>query len=97
MYAKYAKCRSFAFAGVRIKLKSEAKTSVGGHPAFLVRQTTYNSGFEAPPPLNTETLFAIDGADAFIVNMEVRTIAPSASTAPTALITWLIARVQALR
>ena len=97
MYAKYAKCRSFAFAGVRIKLKSEAKTSVGGHPAFLVRQTTYNSGFEAPPPMNTETLFAIDGAGAFIVNLEMRTIAPSASTAPTALITWLIARVQALR
>jgi hypothetical protein len=97
MYAKYAKCRSFAFSGVRIKLKSEAKTSVGGHPAFRVTQTTYYTGLDASHPMTSETLFVIDGADAFIVNMQVRTIAPSASTTPTALITRLIARVQALR
>jgi hypothetical protein len=97
MYAKYAKCRSFAVSGVRIRLNSEAKTSVNGHPAFRVTQTTYNTGLGAPPPVSSDTLFAIDGADAFVVNMQVRPIAPSASTTPTALSTRLIARVQALR
>lgn len=97
MYAKYAKCRSFTFSEVRIRLNSAAKTSVGGHPAFRVTQTTYYTGIGAPPPLSSDTLVAIDGADAFIVNMQVRPIAPSASTTPTALITRLIARVQALR
>jgi hypothetical protein len=47
--------------------------------------------------MSSDTLFAIDGADAFIVNMQVRPIAPSASTTPAALITRLIARVPALR
>ena len=74
-----------------------AKTSVDGHPAFWVTQTNHYTGLEAIPPISTDTLFAIDGADAFVVNMQVRPIAPSASTTPTALITRLIARAQALR
>jgi hypothetical protein len=81
----------------RIRLNSESITRLGGRQAFQVTQTIYISGPDAPPPYETKTLFAVDGADAFILNSGTGRDASPASATPAALILGLIARVQALR
>jgi hypothetical protein len=96
-YAKYATCRSFVVSGERIRLNSESIIRLGGRPAFQVTQTIYTSGFDAPPPYETRTVFTVDGADAFILNSGTGRDASPASATPAALVLGLIARVQALR
>jgi hypothetical protein len=96
-YAAYARCRSFTYSGLRIRLNSESQTRVGGHQAFLVRQVvSYLSGPADLNPYATYTLFTIDGSDAFIMNTEAGPAARPVSTTPAAFILRLITRVQAL-
>lgn len=97
-YAKYANCRSFAFSGVRVRLESESKTRVGGYQAFLVRLlVSYPGAVSAPPPYPEEALFAIDGDEAFVMNVGTRTAGAPLSTTLAALTVRLIDRARALR
>jgi hypothetical protein len=98
-YARYGKCgpSTDPAPGVGGKMttrtRSVSRSRVDGHPAFeVVQSTTFSHDPAGVPPIITDWLFTIDGADIFIQQ------AIGGSAAPLwSLTERLISRVSALR